>query len=334
MSELVLTLAADATVRGAITSSSEHVFSVFNFINLACNKHGTFGNKVWERLIRWDSVFKKELDELYTKEFVNGLIGQDDQLSDTKKTRRSRTPVMTLRGLQRLMMMLGGKVAAEFRAMVEGVFSRYIAGDLSMIQEIQEHAASDAPIHQAYRQALAQEPVLDAAGEKRKLERQDALFELEIQERKLALEERKSRMPSDLQEKSMQNVQMFAGLMTSLNPDWTSDARLRLQLEDSMKNAFFTPRQPLITNGEAQVPLTRSIDVSTVGQDLGMNLKHGERLAIGKLWKKKYFETYGEFPPLHDQFVGGIVCKVCSYTERDRPMGESVIREYVSKKPR
>ncbi len=41
------------------------------------------------------------------------------------------------------------------------------------------NAASDTPIHQAYRQALAQEPVLDAAGAKRRLEREEALFELD-----------------------------------------------------------------------------------------------------------------------------------------------------------
>ena len=241
---------------------------------------------------------------------------------------------MPIQGLQRLLVILGGKHAAEFRTIVLGVFTRYMAGDRSMIEEIQANAASDAPVHQAYRQALAQEPVLDAAGEKRKLERQDALLELEIQERRLALEERKSRMPAELQEKNMQNVQMFAGLMTSLNPEWKSDARLRLQLEDSMKNAYFTPGQARITNGEAQVPLTRSIDVSTVALDLGMRLKDGERLAIGKLWKKRYFETYGEAPSLHDRFVNGAVRKVCSYTERDRPMGESVIRDYFSTHPR
>jgi len=222
-----------------------------------------------------------------------------------------------------------------------GVFSRYIAGDRNMLEEVEANAVSTAPIHQAYRQALAQEPVVDTAGTKRQLElemeeRLVALDErkLALEQGKLALEQGKSRMGVDLQEKSMQNVQMFAGLMTSLNPDWTSDARLRLQLEDSMKNAFFTPTQPLIMNGEAQVSLTRSIDVSTVAQDLGMNLKHGEKLVIGKLWKKKYFETYGEAPSLHDQFVGGVVRKVCSYTERDRPMGESVIREYFSTHPR
>jgi len=36
---------------------------------------------------------------------------------------------MTLRGLKRLMMILGGKVAAEFRQIVLGVFTRYMAGD-------------------------------------------------------------------------------------------------------------------------------------------------------------------------------------------------------------
>ena len=334
ISELLLKLAGNATVRGTITSDGEYVGSVYNFINLACNKRGRFAYKVWERLISENSVYKDELYKLFTVEYVKGLSGQIDDLSHTKKTRRRQTPVMTLRGLQRLMMILGGQVAAEFRAIVEGVFTRYMAGDRSMLEEIHANAVSDAPIHQAYRQALAQEPVVDAAGEKRKLERQDALFELEIQERKLALEERKSRMPAELQAKNMQNVQMFAGLMTSLNPEWKSDARLRLQLEDSMKNAYFTPGQARITNGEAHVPLTRSIDVSTVAQDLGMRLKDGDKLAIGKLWKKLYTEKYGEAPSLHDRFVNGAVRKVCSYTERDRPMGESVIREYFSTHPR
>ena len=49
------------------------------------------------RLMSEDSVHKDELDELFTVEYVNGLIGQDDQISHTKKTRSRQTPVMTLR---------------------------------------------------------------------------------------------------------------------------------------------------------------------------------------------------------------------------------------------
>ena len=324
MSELVLRLAADATVRGTITSDGEQVFSVYDFINLVCQKNGTYAHNAWARLKDADSNLKE--GDGFKMEILHYHADSDR----TVKTRRRVTPVMTLRQLQRLLLSLDNKVADEFRLIVEGVFTRYMCGDLTMIQEIRANAVSEAPIHQAYRQALAQEPVLDAAGTKRQLDREQALFELEIQERRLALEERKSRMPAELQEKNMQNVQMFAGLMTSLNPEWKSDARLRLQLEDSMKNAYFTPGQARITNGEAQVPLTRSIDVSTVAQDLGMRVKDGDRLAIGKLWKKMYFATYGEAPPLHDQFVNGAVRRVCSYTERDRPMGESVIRDYFS----
>ena len=55
------------------------------------------------------------------------------------------TPCMTIRGLQRLLMILGGKVAAEYRAIVESVFTRYTAGDTSLIEEVRANAVSDAP---------------------------------------------------------------------------------------------------------------------------------------------------------------------------------------------
>jgi hypothetical protein len=45
-----------------------------------------------------------------------------------KKSTR-RTSMMTLRALHRLVLILGGKVAAEFRQIVLGVFTRYMAGD-------------------------------------------------------------------------------------------------------------------------------------------------------------------------------------------------------------
>ena len=46
-------------------------------------------------------------------------------------------------------------------------------------------------------------------------------------------------MGVELQEKNLQVVQTFSGLMTFLNPEFKSDARLRLQIEDSLKNAMF-----------------------------------------------------------------------------------------------
>ena len=108
MSELLLRLAGDATVRGTITSDGEHVGSVYNFINLACNKHGTFAYKVWERLISENSVYRDELYKLFTLEYVKGLSGQIDDLSHTKKTRSRQTPALPLRDLQRLLLIFWG----------------------------------------------------------------------------------------------------------------------------------------------------------------------------------------------------------------------------------
>ena len=60
----------------------------------------------------------------------------------TAKTRSRVTPVMTLRQLQRLLLKLDNKVAADFRLIVEGVFTRYMTGDVSMIEEIRLNAVS------------------------------------------------------------------------------------------------------------------------------------------------------------------------------------------------
>lgn len=188
MSELWLRLTEDATIRTTVTSDAEHVCSVYDFMDLACpNQCDSWTKMKWKRLIAEDSEFKAELDELFTMEY---LKSQGVTLNDTKKRRFRKTPVMKLRGLQRLMMILGGKVAAQFRHIVEGVFTRYMAGDHSMLQEIHSNAASTAPIHQAYRQALAQEPVVDAADTERMLQREEALFTIELHERYMTLHER------------------------------------------------------------------------------------------------------------------------------------------------
>ena len=338
MSELPLRLATDVTVRAKKISDTQQVFSVFDVMSLVYpTMSGSWKNMKWKTLTE-KSEFKDELE--FTEEYLK-YQDEDVTSNNTKKRRLRKTPAMTIQGLQRLLVILGGKHAGEFRTIVLGVFTRYMSGDRTMIEEIQANAVSDAPIHQAYRQALAQEPVLDAAGTKRQLEldmeeRIVALDErkLALEQGKLALEQGKSRMPADLQEKNMQNVQMFAGLMTALNPDWKKDTRLCLQLEDSMKNAYFTPGQARITNGEAQAPLTRSISIGQLAQEMGLRLKHGESIAIGKISKKNYTEQYGESPSLHRQWVNGQEIPVCSYTERDRSLVENAIREYLSKHPR
>ena len=82
----------------------------------------------WFRLISEKSRYKPELEGLvYTATFRSSV-----------QNNRYYTPAMTLRGLQRLLVILGGRVAADFRP----------------------------PVHEAYRQALGQEPVTDTTNTK------------------------------------------------------------------------------------------------------------------------------------------------------------------------
>ena len=79
-------------------------FSVFDLINFVCDKDpkGTYAKSTFQRLIKYDSEYAKEVDTLCVDLKFPGS-GQKN------------TPCMTIRGLQRLLMMiLGGKVAAEY----------------------------------------------------------------------------------------------------------------------------------------------------------------------------------------------------------------------------
>jgi hypothetical protein len=199
MSELELKLTADATVRATINAQGQHVVSVYDVMDLACpNKGDSWTKMTWKRLIADDSEFKDEIK--FTMEYlkyqgvtykeIRSLNAQGVTLSNAKKRRFRKTPVMTLPEIQRLLMILGGRVAAEFRQIVLSVFNRYMAGDRSMLQEIEANAVSDAPIHQAYRQVLAQEPVTGTTATTHMIDHDEALFNLELHERQMALYER------------------------------------------------------------------------------------------------------------------------------------------------
>ena len=185
MSALLLRLAGDATVRATITADGEHVFSVYDFLDLVCPNSKSYASVTWSRLTDENSVYRDEIK--FTMVY---LKLQNVGLSDDKKRRFRKTPVMTLQGLQHLLVILGNKISAEFRQIVLGVFTRYMAGDRSMLQEVEANAVSDAPIHQAYRQALTQEPVTTMATSKPMLDRDEAIFNMELHERQMALQER------------------------------------------------------------------------------------------------------------------------------------------------
>ena len=327
MAQLVLKLMHDSRVRGMIAQDGIQRFSVYDFISIIARKSddGAYARKTFGNLIKEGNEYREELSR-YVYSFKFPGLGQRE------------TPTMTIRGLARLLQILGGKVAAEFRKEVEEIFTRYTAGDMSMVEEIEANAASDAPLNSVFREALVQEPIqagipdappptaietVDPILRKRQFEREDMLLALEV-------DERRQRLRSN----ALGDVKTGIEIFKMLYPAGPMDDRFALQMEDLVKNILFTPgaSQPCIGNG-SPVPAppvnpTQSISVSVVVAEMGFTKATDAQVqAIGKRMAAKYREAYGCEPTKHKQYVKGNYIPVNSYVEKDRAMMEAAVRE-------
>lgn len=308
-------------LRGGIDKDGNQVFSLFDLGNIACGKDrdSTYGKTNFYRLIREGSAFKSEVDTLciYLKFPGSG---------------QRETPCATVRGLQRYLMILKGKVAAEFRDIIEGTFTRVMAGDQSLIEVINANAASQAPIQQAFRAALAQEPVapvLDEACLGKKRDRDEIVVD-PLTERRLQLEEAEFRLRE--REKALEHMSRGMELMESLKTRKNIDERTKLQFEDHIKNVILSASShykpsKAITNGDPAVNETESLSVSLLAADMGYSCSDREIINIGRAMASKYRDKYQKEPFKHKQYVKGNYIRVNSYMERDRPLMEQAVRE-------
>ena len=239
-------------------------------------------------------------------------------------------------------MILGGKVAAEYRALVESTLTRVMAGDQSLIEVINANAASSAPVQQAYRAALAQEPappVLEELCGVKRREREDLELDMALEEQKcrleesrLRLDETRLRLDESRIEKAMEHASRALGLMEEMKSRVNIDERTKLQFEDHIKNLILAPRaSPLVAIMDAssqQSNETTALNVSVVAAELGYRkCTDSDLIKIGRAMAAKYRETYKRDPPKHRQYVKGNYIPVNSYMERDRPMMEQTIRQ-------
>jgi hypothetical protein len=307
-------------IRGMDDQDGYQVFSVYDFFNRVCEKpeKSSYGNTTFFRLTQETSKFKNEVLTLCKNLKFPGS-GQRE------------TPCTTIRGLQRLLIILGGKVAANFREIVEGTFTRVMGGDQSLIEVINANAASNAPLQQAYRAALVQEPVAPVLEELclgQKRDRESAR-ELELAERKLRLEEGEFRLKE--REKALEHVNWGMELMDSLKAKSNIDERTKLQFEDHIKNVVLSSsnsfKQKTIGNvAKTSVNETESLSVSVLAAEMGYRCSDKDVINIGRAIAAKYRETYKRSPPKHKQYVKGNYIPVNSYMERDRSMMEKAAR--------
>ncbi len=235
----------------------------------------------------------------------------------------AHTKLVSFQDAIELVMVLPGKVAKETRTKFADIIRRYLAGDRSLIAEIQANAQSDAPIAQLAR-----------AADPSKADSKEIPTEEELAERKRRLEREDLEMralDADIQHKKLCNVKLFADTMKMLNPFWSDDARLRLQTEDWLKNIAFNSQPLAIANGNsAATDADRSISVSQVAQEMGKRLTHGQLVQVGSAVARRYREKYGSEPSKHSQWVDGAERKVNSYTEKDRGLMVEALQEVLN----
>ena len=148
----MLQLTSDASLRGMTSPDGLQVFSVYDFITLACQKTdgGAYARKTYSNIMK-DGCIQGQTKSNYGRmtygrlisdgsEFRNGILKHVQNLH-FPGGRGAATPTMTIEGLSKLMTVLGNKVSKAFRLEAFDVLERYLDGDMSMCTEIEENKA-------------------------------------------------------------------------------------------------------------------------------------------------------------------------------------------------
>ena len=137
--ELVLTLGGGMTVNGTTTHGGQQLFSVFEFINVVCEREGAYATDQWRRLMRTNFV----LDVRSMRGGAEPDLGEMTSVSFAHRRRREpilgSEPAMTVRGLARLLETLD-EAAGDVTAVVARVLTRCLHGASSAIEAAVEAA--------------------------------------------------------------------------------------------------------------------------------------------------------------------------------------------------
>jgi len=195
-----------------------------------------------------------------------------------------------------LIMVLPGDNAKEYRHKFADIIKRYLAGDATLISEIQANAASDHPVNRMAREACA----ADA----------EQVTDVSLKRKREALELRKM------------ELDMHMTIMDRYEAVCKSET-LDLHAKDVFRTMLLNEagQGAVITGGADTTP----ISLSQMGARLGYKLSTDEYKRVGKITGKLYREAHGVAPPKHTQLVNGQAVEVNTYFAKD---GELVKRAF------
>jgi hypothetical protein len=297
-------------LRGTETEDLGSMWSVPDFINVMNDKElgNSYGRKTLENMLK--GKHKDELVKIIHKLVIPGSQGRETQCAD-------------ILGLQRVMSLLPGTIAAQYREEVQKVFNSVVAGDRSLIKVIEHNASTNTPVQRLVRESLKRksgEIVIEEDPEDKKLRRMKLMAEI------TELEKKNEKM-------GIENLAMAEEMYTRLCVGGVIDDRARLLFKDGLMNTTVksgSAAGPVttITNGAAcNTTDTRPVTISSLATELKIRMSNAQGQQAGRIMAKLYRDKYGAEPTSHDQFVDGGVRPVKSYTRADKDLIEQAIRE-------
>jgi len=268
----------------------------------------------------------------------------DENFSSDKLTERntggsgnSRTKLVTFQNAIELIMVLPGKIAKETRTKFANIITRYLAGDDSLVTEIEANAQSVAPIPQMARASLVAEAV-PLPDEELYLPYKRKLAELEVAKRETEVQATKiANRAAELANLGIEREHLMACTSgyRELCEDTVMDERARLILKDNFLNMAMlqAPARGAgqgLLGGHGALNPNKPISLSLVVGELGLKIPSNELISIGAELKKRYVEKHGKEPGKHEQLCGGRMTRVNSYMESDRPLLEEVLHWHVA----
>ena len=225
---------------------------------------------------------------------------------------QKETPTITLAGLQRMsrLLLVGGTFGKKARELLSDTFRRVMAGDLSIIEEVEANTASNSPIQQAYRASLAEEPAIGIPAEgvsEAALINQDHKRKLEELEMK--------KLGVDIEMQEIENHAKLVREYKSLCPNGELDQAARKRFMTSISN--LANKQAFRRLAVAEKQNVR-ITVEQVVSELGL-LLDSSQLSSAKIWASE--AKYGERQIRHEH--------VCTYTTKDRNLLVRAVKSVV-----
>ena len=341
--ELSLNDEDGSVIRGSSIPDEPDRWSVYDTINFVRgNPPGhNYAHTYFSRLVKEGSEYQEELQSL-CQHFKFPGSGQRE------------TPTMTIRGIQRLLIIMGGKVASEYRALVETTFTRVMAGDRSLIKVIESNATSNTVFSKACHAALVNDPspggiLKDNALDNMTIKNQKEDRALDIRKRKIEIDIMESEARFDdesrqlkIQRESLEVLALkystYQASFQAVAADTLIDSKTKVFMTDQIKNDMLNSRSNLINqmrlidNGEAVQEISPSLSISQITHEKGLaktSLTTKDLASIGKLVARKFRDKHDGQEPLKSvRSVNGMEVKVNAYTEDDRDIIEAAVEEF------